>query len=86
MSSHDGITRSCDPVSVCGPGVAFVVQDFSHLDSCWGKLGMGREKKDTRMQLKMLRATWLAWHSLFERWKVGVDGYAAEVVDEGQVL
>lgn len=46
----------------------------------------GEGKKDKRMEEEMLRATWLAWHSLFERWKVGVDGYAAEVVDEGQVL
>lgn len=46
----------------------------------------GEGKKDKRMEEEMLRAAWLARHSLFERWKVGVDGYAAEVVDEGQVL
>lgn len=85
MSSHDGTTRSCDPVSAYGSGVAFVVQDFSHLDSCWRKLGRGG-KEDKRMEEEMLRVTWPARHSLFERWKVGVDGYAAEVVDEGQVL
>lgn len=57
MSSHDRTTRSCDLVSAYGQGVAFVVQDFSHLDSCCRKVG--REEKEEWIEEEMFRVAGL---------------------------